>query len=181
MKNIFIAILILFSNVVFSQITIGKSTPTSTAVSLEFGDENRGLLLPWVTNVSVVESPENGTMSYDSQDKKVKVKLANGWKDLTVNTTGTTIDPITQVDGLTIQSSSVNEQVDAKVYIGELTATKGILVLEDKNKAMVLPKVYQPHLNIINPSPGMIVFDTKDNLLCVFNGKDWAFWKPQEW
>ena len=181
MKNIFIGILILFSNLGFSQVTIGKSTATSPSVSLEFGDENRGLLLPWVTNASAVESPENGTMIYDSEDKKVKVKLVDGWKDLSVNTTGTTIDPLTDIDGLTIQSSSVNEQEDAKLTIGDLTESKGILVLEDKNKVMVLPKVYQPHLNIINPSPGMMVYDTKDQLLCVFNGKDWAFWKPQEW
>ena len=120
-------------------------------------------------------------MIFDSQDKKVKVKIVDGWKDLSVNATGTTVDPITQVDGLTIQGSTVSELSSAKVSIGNPTATPGILVLEDANKAMVLPKVYQPHLNIINPSPGMMVFDTKEKLLCVFNGKDWAFWKAEDW
>ena len=56
--------------------------------------------------------------------------------------------------------------------------TPGILVLADTNKAMVLPKVASPHLNIVNPSPGMIVYDTTKKQLAVFNGTVWSFWKP---
>ena len=41
------------------------------------------------------------------------------------------------------------------------------MVLADTNKAMVLPKVASPHLNIVNPAPGMMVYDTtKNNWLC---------------
>ena len=56
--------------------------------------------------------------------------------------------------------------------------TPGILVLADTNKAMVLPKVASPHLNIVNPSPGMMVYDTTSKQLAVFNGTVWSFWKP---
>ncbi|WP_279195775.1 hypothetical protein [Chryseobacterium indoltheticum] len=64
------------------------------------------------------------------------------------------------------------------VRIGTPTATPGILVLEDTNKAMILPRVASPHLNIINPAPGMMVYDTTAKQLAVFNGTVWSFWKP---
>ena len=53
-----------------------------------------------------------------------------------------------------------------------------ILVLEDANKAMVLPTVPNPHVNIVNPEPGMMVYDTTAKQLAVFNGTVWSFWKP---
>ena len=180
MKKIFVFILSMVSISSLAQIAIGKSSVTNNTVSLEFANENRGLLLPWVVDENTVEQPENGTMVFDSESKKVKVKLVTGWKDLSVNATGTTIDPITQVDGLSIQDVEVLEQTEAKMSIGIPTESKGILVLEDVDKAMILPKVNQPHLNIVNPAPGMMVYDTENNLLCVFNGKDWAFWKAEE-
>jgi len=42
----------------------------------------------------------------------------------------------------------------------------------------VLPKMASPHLNIINPAPGMIVYDTTAKLMTVFNGSVWTFWRP---
>ncbi|HRM13961.1 MAG TPA: hypothetical protein PLV47_13590, partial [Flavobacterium sp.] len=78
----------------------------------------------------------------------------------------------------TILQASLTDKPDAKAAIGTPTATPGILVLEDSNKAMVLPKVPSPHLNIINPEPGMMVYDTTTKQLAVFNGKVWSFWKP---
>lgn len=177
MKNIFILSSLLLSGFTFSQVAIGKASVTNASVSLEFGTANKGIILPWVDKKADVTGVENGTMVYDSSDKKVWVKLDSGWKDLSVNTTGTTIDPITNVDGLTLQGPSVTEKTEAKASIGTPTNVPGILVLEDTNKAMILPKVASPHLNIINPAPGMMVYDTTKNLLCVFNGKDWAFWK----
>ncbi|MBV6880619.1 hypothetical protein NG800_009595 [Epilithonimonas ginsengisoli] len=93
---------------------------------------------------------------------------------------GTTVDPLTSVDGLTLQNS-ITDLDNAKVQIGgnpDTDNTPGILVLADTNKAMVLLKVASPHLNIVNPAPGMIVFDTVKNQLAVFNGTVWTFWKP---
>lgn len=55
--------------------------------------------------------------------------------------------------------------------------TNGFFVLADTNKAMVLPKVADPHLNIINPEPGTMVYDTTSKLLAVYNGSVWTFWK----
>ena len=170
---------IFLSTCAFAQVAIGKAS-VNPSVSLEFydnADNVRGIVLPWVDSTGGVTGAVNGTIVYDTSDKKVKVKYASGWKDLSVDATGTTVDPITNVDGLTLQNS-LNDLDTAKVSIGTPTSTPGILVLEDTNKAMVLPKVASPHLNIVKPSPGMMVYDTTKKQLAVFNGTVWSFWKP---
>ena len=177
MKNIIISMFTLFTTCAFAQVAIGKASVSSPSVSLEFGTGNKGILLPWVTGVSTVTGAVNGTLVYNTTDKKVYVKYASGWKDLSVDATGTTVDPITSVDGLTLQNS-LDDLDTAKVSIGTPTSTPGILVLEDTNKAMILPKVASPHLNIVNPSPGMMVYDTTKKQLAVYNGTVWSFWKP---
>ena len=45
--------------------------------------------------------------------------------------------------------------------------------------SMILPKVASPHLNIIKPAAGMIVYDSVSRQLAVYNGKVWSFWKPE--
>ena len=180
MKNIFLSLTLFFTTSLSAQVAIGKATVSSPAVSLEFydnADNTRGIILPWVTSTAAVTGAVNGTLVYNTADRKVYVKYASGWRDLSVDATGTTIDPINNVDGLTLQNS-LNDLDTAKVSIGTPTSTPGILVLEDTNKAMVLPKVASPHLNIVNPSPGMMVYDTTKKQLAVFNGTVWSFWKP---
>ena len=178
MKYLFLIIITFFSQNVYSQVAIGKTSVSSPSVSLEFGSENRGIVLPWVTSEASVANVVNGTMVFDLTDKKVKVKYGSSWKDLTVNTNGTTVDPVTSVDGATIQDNSVIENTSAKTAIGtNLTSTPGILVLEDTDKAMILPTVASPHLNIINPSPGMMVYDNFNKVLAVYNGTVWSFWR----
>lgn len=176
MKNIFVIILTLSFGSLFSQVAIGKSSVSSGSVSLEFGTANRGIILPWVTSTAAVTGVVNGTMIYDLSDKKVKIKYASGWKDLSLETSGTTVDPLTGVDGVLIQNTAT-ENTSAKTSIGTPTSAPGILVLEDTTKAMILPKVASPHLNIINPAPGMMVYDTFNKQLAVFNGRVWSFWK----
>ena len=179
-KNIIISSFLLFSAFAFSQVAIGKSsistlsdnvTPNSS-ISLEFGTGNKGILLPWVSSAASVTGAVNGTIIYDITDKKIKYLKGGSWFDLSVDTTGV-VDTTLQ-DPLTEKST-------AKVAIGANGATDtipGILVLTDKDKAMILPKVASPHLNIINPSAGMLVYDTTAKQLAVFNGTVWSFWKP---
>lgn len=156
-----------------AQVAIGKGSLSSNNVSLEFGNENRGLVLPWVTSTGAVTGAANGTLVFNTIDKKVYVKYATGWKDLSIDETGA-------VD--TTLQDTITEKTGAKVMIGgnpNTDTTPGILVLADTNKAMVLPSVDSPHTNIINPAPGMIVYDKTAKLLAVFNGTVWTFWKPE--
>ena len=168
MKKIFITAFAIFSGLLFSQIAIGKTSISSPSVSLEFANtEPRGLVLPWVFSASGVTGAVNGTLIYDTSDKKVKVKYASGWKDLSVDTTG--------ILNTSLQDPLI-ENSSAKVSIGIPTSTPGILVLEDSNKAMILPKV--PYSDIVNPSAGMMVYDTTAKQLAVFNGCVLSFCKP---
>lgn len=157
-----------FSTTVQAQVAIGKDTVTNASVSLEFGSGNRGLILPWVNSAAAVTGAVDGTLIFDVSDKTVKVRQNNAWMpytDLGTGAVNTTLQ-----DGL-------SEDANAKVSIGStVSSVPGILVLEDQDKAMILPKVDTPHLNINNPEPGTIVFDTKKQQVAVFNGNHWEFW-----
>ncbi|MFV0530636.1 MAG: hypothetical protein ACK5MD_04275 [Flavobacteriales bacterium] len=174
-KKTIITLITVFSvSTFYAQVLIGtgKSDVSNTSVSLEFGTGNRGLILPYVTAVTNVTNAVDGTLVLDSTDKKVKYKANGAWIDLSNGAATTNSIPTGIQDSKT-------EKLDAKVSIGTaISTTPGILVLEDANKAMVLPSMESPHLNIINPAPGMIAYDTLKNLLVVFNGSQWSFWKP---
>jgi hypothetical protein len=175
MKKIIIVLGISFTAFVHAQIAMHKANVSNGSVSLEFDDsENRGMILPYVVDKSAIT--ENGTIIYDTADHKVKYLKDSGtntWFDLSVDTTGTA--------DLSIQGNDKPEQPGAKVSIDTRSgnnSTAGIFVLADVDKAMILPKVASPHLNIINPSPGMMVYDTVKKQLAIYNGKVWTFWKP---
>lgn len=174
MKNIFFILIICITDVTFGQVAIGKNSISSPAVGLEFydqADNARGLILPWVNSTAALSKPVNGTFVYDTSNKKVYVKYASGWKDLSVDNTGV-------VD--TSLQDSLTELDNSSVIIGgdpSKDVTPGILILGDQHRLMILPKVDSPHLRIVNPSPGMIAYDTKTKELAVFNGSVWSFWK----
>lgn len=175
MKKIFVINILLFSTVAFSQVAIGKASLSTLSdnitpnpsISLEFGTGNKGIILPWVDSAANVTGAVNGTLAYDTTDKKVKVKLASGWKDLSIDITGS-------VD--TTLQDSLTDKMNAKVAIGANDTTPGILVLTDTNKAMILPKT--TYSAIVNPAAGMMVYDTAAKQLAVYNGTVWSFWKP---
>lgn len=168
-KNLGI-VLIFVTIIIKSQVAIGKTSITNSSVSLEFADtENKGIILPYVENKTSIT--ESGTIIYDVTDHKMKYLKDGSWFDLSIDTTGQS--------NISIQQSKT-ELTTSKTIIGNNTAdaTTGILVLSDTNKAMILPKVTSPHLNIINPAPGMMAYDTVKKQLAVYNGTVWSFWKP---
>lgn len=177
-----------------AQVAIGKASisvipATSTpnpSISLEFGDyaapTGKGIVLPWVNSAAAVTGSVAGTIIYDVNDKIVKYKNGtNTWFNLSKNETtvvgGTPNFDTTGVVVTTLQDP-LTDMPTAKASIGTPTSTTGILVLEDAAKAMVLPKIPSPHLNIINPEPGTMAYDTVTKQLAVYNGKVWSFWKP---
>ena len=170
MKKTTITIIFFNSIIAAAQVAIGKNSITNSSVSLEFGTGNRGIVLPWVTSAASVTNSVDGTIIYDTADKKIKYKKAGNWFDLTVDTTGI-------VD--THLQDSETEQNSSKVQIGgnpQTDTTPGILVLAATDKAMILPKT--TYNSIINPAPGMMIYDTSAKQLAVFNGNVWSFWKP---
>lgn len=178
MKKLIMLSILLFSTFAFSQVAIGKASLSTLldnitpnpSISLEFGTGNKGIILPWVTSAANVTGAVNGTIVFDTADKKAKVKLAIGWKDLSVDATGA-------VD--TTLQNSITEFNTAKSAIGSNASTDitpGILVLTDTDKAMILPKT--TYSAIVNPAAGMMIYDTTAKQLAVFNGTVWSFWKP---
>lgn len=145
---------------------------TNTSVLLEFQQNvDKGIILPW-TNGEVA-SPVNGTIILDANARKVKAFSNNAWIDLSRGA------KTTNAIDLTLQQAPNVENASAKVVIGDVNgAPDGILVLNSTDRAMVLPKVESPHLFISNPAAGMMVYDPINNLLCLYNGTEWSFWKP---
>ncbi|MDP9955959.1 hypothetical protein J2X97_001596 [Epilithonimonas hungarica] len=169
-------------------------------------DNVKGIVIPWVS--TILDTPVvynsttgsgyrgmqgtivDGTIIFDLSDKKMKYRKAGAWFDLTGDPTfpltvkDKSNNDITFTQFNSIDSSLQDEKKEsnsAKVTIGingESDTTSGILVLTDTNKAMVLPKVANPHLNLMNPTPGMMVYDTTNRQLAVYNGTIWSFWKP---
>ena len=170
MKKIFIIALTVVSSGSFAQVAIGKSLVSNASVSLEFGEANKGIILPWVNSAAAVTGAVPGTIIFDVTDKKVKMKNALGWRDLSTQSGAV----------VTTLQDNVVESENAKVIIGSNKAdpTPGILVLSDTDKAMILPKMESPHLNIKNPEAGTMAYDTLTHQLAVFNGSVWTFWKP---
>lgn len=175
--KILLILCITVSTACFSQVAVGKSSVTNSNVSLEFGNsENRGLILPWVTSENDIINPVDGTVIFDTSDTKVKYLAAGAWIGL--NADPNLVTPVT-ID--TSLQDTKTENTNAMVRIGTNVDpdVDGILVLSDTNKAMVLPKVASPHLNVVNPAPGMIVYDTTSRLVAVFTGDALEFWGPR--
>ncbi|NML70813.1 hypothetical protein HHL23_13555 [Chryseobacterium sp. RP-3-3] len=178
------------------------NTVTNPSISLEFydnADNTKGLVLPWTSTVinqpiaynSTTEAGYrgmqgtvvDGTIIFDLSDKKVKYMKNGTWSALTgalpLIAGATTYSSFNAVDS-SLQDSK-KEGASAKAAIGgnsTTDTTAGILVLTDANRAMVLPKVASPHLNIKNPTPGLMAYDTTKKQLAVYNGTVWSFWKP---
>ncbi|REC80084.1 hypothetical protein DRF60_03635 [Chryseobacterium elymi] len=161
-----------------SQVAIGKQSVANTSVSLEFGNtENRGFILPYITDKTGITV--EGSIIYDTTDHKVKYLKSSGvWVNLSED--DSTAATIGAAD-LSIQGLDKTEKATAKTAIGVNGATDttdGILVLTDADKAMILPQVASPHINIINPASGMMAYDTVKKQLAIYNGTVWSFWKP---
>ncbi|MHC5354494.1 hypothetical protein ACYSNX_09980 [Myroides sp. LJL115] len=153
------------------QSSIGKFTNENASVLLDFNlGETRGIILPWVTALPQGNKLVGGTLLFDAQEKKVKYFKAGSesqWVDLSVKT-----GEVPTQGGLQENSNFQN------VIMGNTQSdADGVLVLESTQRALVLPKVKSPHLNMLSPSPGTIAYDTESKMLCIFDGKQWSFWK----
>jgi len=177
MKTFFTLSAFLFSTIVFAQVIINPGTKTeitNSSVSVEFGSQERGIILPYVEESEALNAVP-GTLIMDYKDRIMKLKLGNGaWQNLTGNANKT--------NGFVNTLLAFQENPNTKSIIGPTTVPQaqvpGILILSDPNKAMILPKVASPHLNIKNPAAGMMVYDSENKILAVFNGTQWSFWQP---
>lgn len=200
-KKLALIFIIVFTIKTKAQVVIGgTATVTNSSVSLEFSPGNKGLVLPWamVQNIGTngytgMSNAVTGTLIFDMNDYRFRLCTNNstgnnsGWETLSDNGTGSNGPSTINITGTTGTNTLTNRAIQedkeenpkAKTSIGTPNASvPGILVLEDNNKAMILPKVASPHKNIKNPAPGMMVYDTDNQLIALFNGTVWSFLKP---
>lgn len=170
-------IVILTSIAVRAQVAIGKTSVVNSSIILDFdnSDSNKkGLILSAVENVNnalstVSTAHNNGTFLFDKSDNKLKMYENNSWislSDMTGNSSSI------------MANTSAEISSNSGVIIGsDTSAAKGVLVLESADKAMVLPWIQNPHINVKNPYPGMMCYDTSSRSLAVYDGSVWNYWK----
>lgn len=167
-KNISVAVALIAFNVLFSQVAIGKQTVDGNSTVLDFDNipgNTKGVILP-ATSGLPGGTLVNGTFVFDTTDNKVKVYENNAWK------------PLSDAGSSSMIVANNSADLGKGVVMGASSSTAdGVLVLESQDKAMILPKVATPHINVKNPYPGMICYDTTSKTLAVFDGLVWNYWK----
>jgi len=151
----------------------GKTSVEGNNTILDFNNiagNTRGIILSAVESAPTsLNSANNGTFLFDRTDKKVKMYEKNMWVDLSDEGTITTA---------LIANTNTTPEKDGSVIIGaESSSAKGVLILQSPNKAMILPKIENPHTNVKSPYPGMICYDTASKSLAVFDGSVWNYWR----
>lgn len=170
MKNIILSIILIlgFGITVKAQMAIGKHDVEGSGI-VDFGSGGvSGMVLPWVTKIPVENDLTPGMMIYNAIQKKVMYYNGTIWVDLSLR--AGTVDLSEQ--------NTINEVATQGTVLGALSSpVKGVLVLETSNKALILPKVASPHLNIVKPMAGTICYDVTKKMVCIYNGSEWSFWE----
>lgn len=208
MKKIIGSIILVTASLsVKSQVIIGDNAGSVSAndkAILSFTSENMGIVLPIINSATETASSNNavkvpGTLYVSRADKQVKVYMLPSPQ----NSTG--FLPLTPklpaAVTLPTANTSTESTQNAGVIIGsETTSQKGILVLEDDQKTLIMPSIgtitNPPHKTIKSPYIGTIGFAETENavfpttkpskkLLWVFNGGNksipgagqWHLWR----
>lgn len=168
-KIIYSTIICLFTQITSAQVAIAKENVDGNNTILDFNStptNTLGLILPAVNSLTALTASNNGTFLFDKTDKKVKMYEKNGWVPLSDAGDASAIIP------------NSTPEIGREVIIGAPSSpAKGILVLESNNKALILPKVSNPHISVKSPYPGMLCYDTTSKSLAVFDGVNWNYWK----
>ncbi len=166
-----VGVILLVGYSVNAQVAIGKNDVTNNSVLLEFGSEPKGIILP---SVDAAPGAAGGTFIFDAMDNAVKVLEEinggnnNNWTNLTEN----------DEPGVAHAFVNTGTETGEGVIIGAETSTKpGVLVLESTTQAMVLPQVANPHLNMPGSIAGTMVYDTAADMIAVYDGANWSYWK----
>jgi len=151
-----------------AQTAIAKKTADGSSV-LDFASgTTKGIILPAVETLPA--TPANGTFLLDKVSKIVKMYQNGAWVNLSGVGDIAGAVPVAPYSGIVDNGKQT-------VMGSRSTTVDGVLVLESPNKALVLPKISNPHLNVKSPYPGMMCYDTNRKSLAVFDGLVWNYWK----
>ncbi|TDM00585.1 MAG: hypothetical protein C4K58_05150 [Flavobacteriaceae bacterium] len=170
MKNILSLAFVLISGFASAQLAIGKTDVDGNAI-LDFKSGTKsGLILPRIT-LPTAATANKGTLAYDATNKKIVYSNGTTWVDLSAQR------KLTGSYTPDASLASLTEVTGAKNILGASNSTAdGVLVLEATDKGLILPKIASPELNVMNPRPGMICYDTVKKNMAVYDGSEWTFW-----
>lgn len=159
-----------------AQVSIGgKQSVEGNSTILDFNStaaNTNGIILPAVENLikalATTPAENNGTFLFDRNTGIVKMYENNKW----VNLSGTGSSAL-----ITVNTTTESPQNQGAIIGSRTSNAKGILVLESADKAMILPRIANPHLTVKGPYPGMMCFDTASNTIALFDGSVWNYWK----
>lgn len=166
MKKVFTIIITLYAVVVSAQVAIEKSQVDGDGL-LDFpANTTKGILLPIVETLP--SDASSGTLLMDKNDKTLKMNVESAWIPLSDEGS---------VTGVVFNSNGEIPGQNRVIMGSDATSAPGVLVLESPDKALILPKIAAPHINVKNPYPGMICYDTVSKSMAVFDGLKWSYWK----
>lgn len=143
-----------------------ETRTTSPSAVLQFASgTTKGIILPAVETLP--STPANGTFLFHKTDSKIKMRQNGAWVELSDGGSSANI----------VDYSGTVDNGKQTVIGSKSTNVSGVLVLEASDKALILPKVANPHLTVKSPYPGMMCYDTNRNALAVFDGTVWNYWK----
>lgn len=165
MKKLILTLSLIISGLsINAQVAIGKTTVDGDGL-LDFASgTTNGIILPIVETLPV--SAANGTILMDSNDATIKMRENGVWVEISGR------------GNLSNVIENESAELGEGVVIGaETSSVEGVLVLESSDKALILPKVNSPHLNVKSPYPGMMCYDLTSKSIAVFDGARWHFMK----
>lgn len=166
MKKIITIIVLLHAGILSAQIAIEKPQVDGDGLLDFAANTTKGILLPIVETLPV--NAAAGTLLMDKNDRIIKMNVESAWV------------PLSDAGSVSGVAFNTNNEIPGqnRIIMGSDTTTApGVLVLESPNKALILPKIAAPHINVKNPYPGMICYDTVSKTMAVFDGVKWSYWK----
>ena len=172
-KNIYSILFCSLSLVSMAQVAIDKNSVNGASTLLDFNNisgNTNGIIVPTVDNkdnaLATNTAANNGTFLFDKSDNQFKMYEDGRWRDISGVGDGAVI----------VTNASTEVAEEQGVIIGsDASEAKGALVLESSDKALQLPIIDRPDLNVKNPYPGMMCFDSYSASVALFDGKYWNY------
>ncbi|WP_147439140.1 hypothetical protein [Faecalibacter macacae] len=181
-KYIYLLSLFCLANFTSAQMKIGENNKiTNSSVLLEFdnlnGANKKGIVLPvyyMPPSRRSLENIKNGTFVVDYASNQIKVYENDKWVFLTPTDRNILRKPIRNDDSNNIGKGVL---ITDDKNVSENYESQGGLELVSETKALVLPHIKNPHLNVTRPIMGFMCYDTVTESIAMFDGTYWHYWK----
>ncbi len=169
MKKLILTLILAFaSSSLLAQMGINRKDVSSVSALIDFPEgTTNGIVLPAVTSAGSITSPVNGTIVFDRSDQRLKYYQNNAWVSLS--------EPGDLTKAPAVNPNPSDENLGAIISQGTRNNVKGVLELRSNTKAIVLPKVANPHTSIPSPVAGTMVYDTVSQSVALFDGLVWNY------